>query len=93
MKPLYINPGNEAIKKLAGAFFLATGKRAFFVSMAGTTYAKLFKAAVGYGPIMPRERSTAHMANEWISAKMLTRNSEILASAFLMLCGENTGQT
>jgi len=85
MKPFLIRADQLRIRQLQKAYRLATGRRASCVSMAGTTYAKLFQRAVGFGPLMPGENGRVHMSDEWISKPMLLRNTRALGAAYLTL--------
>ena len=85
MEPIWVSPKNPYIRKLKQAFRLATGLTPYTATMAGTTYAKVFKKAAGFGPLLPSETGTAHMPDEYIPIKTLLRNTKALAAAYLKL--------
>jgi len=79
----------ELISALREAYTTVTGRKFEFRSMGGTTYAKVFKKAVNFGPTDPiDEPEMAHQPNEHVEVKYHLRNIKLYAYALARLCGQ-----
>ena len=56
--------------------------------MGGGTYAKLFKNAVAFGPVLPGQEDMCHMPDEHIALEDLRLNTLIMAEAIRRLACE-----
>lgn len=75
------------IEKLETAYESVTGAKAEHLCIAGTTYAKLFPLAVGFGPVdLARgEPVRVHQRNERVAVERHLENVRIYATAFALL--------
>lgn len=90
--PIYVDPveHRELIDALSEAYTAVTGRAAELKTMSGTTYAKAFRHAVGYGPTdsADGEPELAHQPGERVHTDHLVRNVRIYAHAIARLCLE-----
>lgn len=78
----------ELIAALREAYTTVTGRPFEFRSMGGTTYAKVFKSAVNFGPTDPvEEPEMAHQPDEHVRVECHLRNIKLYAYALARLCG------
>lgn len=79
----------ELIAALRDAYTTVTGRPFEFRSMGGTTYAKVFRNAVNFGPTDPLdEPEMAHQPDEHVRVEHHMRNIRLYAFALARLCAE-----
>lgn len=88
LDPLFVSPESDFLKDLAFAYSLATGQKADFKSIGGTTYAKSMPNSVSFGPLMENELSLAHQPNERILTSSIIRNTVIFSIVMIYLAGQ-----
>jgi len=78
----------ELIAALRESYTTVTGRPFEFRSMGGTTYAKVFRTAVNFGPTDPvEEPEMAHQPEEYVEVACHLRNIRLYAFALARLCG------
>lgn len=85
----FIPKDSELVSTLLAVYQDVTGDRDHgLVSMGGGTYAKLFKNAVAFGPVLPGQEDMCHMPDEHIALEDLRLNTLIMAEAIRRLACE-----
>lgn len=80
--PLLINPNSTLVNALADAYTEATGEKAKKFTMGGASYARDFKCATSYGPLMPWKSNpawvgTLHAPDEGVKIDVLKESLKI----------------
>lgn len=81
----YVEKDGEFVKTLMGAYNGVTGENIEPASQCGSTFARVFKKGVAFGPEFPDEISTIHEPNERVSEKNLEKSYEIYKRAVFEL--------
>jgi len=80
-KPLFVDKDSELVKKLLSAYKKVTNLEARCLSIGGATYARALKTGVAFGPLFPKDISTIHEADEYISIEHLQKITDIYYEA------------
>jgi succinyl-diaminopimelate desuccinylase len=84
--PLYVPPDNPLVTALLEAYNGVTGETAAPLTIGGATYARCLPLGVAFGPVFPRQESTIHQKDEFISLKDFRLMIEIYKRALQNLC-------
>lgn len=89
-KAFYLSPDQfgDYLTAMASAYEEVTGRKAEYRAIGGTTYAKAFPNAVGFGPLDPATdgEELAHQVDERITVDQLMRNVRIYALMLAKIC-------
>ncbi len=81
----YVEKDGEFVKTLMRAYNGVTGENIEPASQCGSTFARVFRKGVAFGPEFPGEISTIHEPNERVSEKNLEKSYEIYKRAVFEL--------
>lgn len=77
----FVDKDSDFVKTLINAYNFVTGENKKPVSQAGSTFARVFKKGVAFGPEFPGKISSIHEPNECVSEKDVYKTYEIYKKA------------
>jgi len=87
-KPHYISEHSSLVSTLMNKYREETGDyNVKAITMAGGTYARTLKNAVGFGPLFPNEKQVAHEVDEYLCIDSIIKATKIYARAIYELAG------
>ena len=85
-KPHYISEHSSLVSTLMNKYREETGDyNVKAITMAGGTYARTLKNAVGFGPLFPNEKQVAHEVDEYLCINSIIKTTKIYARAIYEL--------
>ena len=80
-KPLFVDKNSELVKKLLSAYKKVTNLDGHCLAIGGATFARALKTGVAFGPLFPKDVSTIHESDEYISIEHLQKITAIYYEA------------
>jgi len=84
--PLFVEKKDPLVQSLLKAYNNVMGTNLEPIAIGGGTYARAMEHGVGFGPVFPNTRSTAHEADEHFSVADFEKAFEIYYEAIKKLC-------
>jgi succinyl-diaminopimelate desuccinylase len=81
MNKIFNDPEGSLVQALVGAYREVTGDCSDPIVVGGGSYAHSMDNIVAFGPVMPGQEMTEHMANEYIEIEQLSQLREIYRRA------------
>lgn len=81
----YVDKNCDMVKTLINAYNFVTGENRVPVSQAGSTFARVFKKGVAFGPEFPLNPSSIHEPNECVSEENVIKTYNIYKKAIFDL--------
>ncbi len=85
-EPHYTSENSDFIRSLLKVYENVTGNKGHCISIGGGTYVHEIEGGVAFGAEFPGEDGFMHSPNEFITARNLLKNAEIMAEAIVEIC-------
>lgn len=80
-KPLFVDKDSDLVKKLLSAYKKVANLDGHCISIGGATFARAIETGVAFGPLFPKDISTIHETDEYISIEHLKKITDIYYEA------------